>query len=320
MKILILRFSSIGDIVLTTPVIRCLKEQIPNVEIHFGIKRQYVGVLEANPYIDRIVPLGSLYEFIKILRFERYDFIIDLHNNLRTRIIKAALGVPSFTFDKLNLEKYWLVRTKDVSIMPKVHIVDRYMDTVKALGVVNDGKGLDYFIPKGKGYEIGLLPETHKDGYMALVIGGTHATKRMPNEKLIEVIERINGSVVLLGGKEDLENAERIMVGVSSTKVLNLVGKISLNESASIVEHSSFVVTHDTGLMHIAAAFKKTVYTFWGNTVPELGMYAYNTAHIDFEVPGLPCRPCSKIGFDKCPQGHFDCMKKQDISKIPSWE
>jgi len=320
MKILILRFSSIGDIVLTTPVVRCIKKQMPSAEIHFAVKKQYRGILDANPYIDCVHELSDLYSLIKVLRGLHFDYVIDLHNNLRTRIIKIALGVPAYSFSKLNWEKYLLIRNKSTKVMPSVHIVDRYMDTVKQLGIQNDLAGLDYFIPDDKGFNVSTLPASFQNGYIALIIGGTHATKRLPNEKLIALIHHLNGPMILLGGPEDVSNADFILSKTSSDAVLNLVGKITLNQSASIVQQAAYVITHDTGLMHIAAAFHKTIFTFWGNTIPELGMYPYLTTHTDLEVKGLSCRPCSKIGFDACPKGHFNCMNNQVFSAITNWQ
>ena len=148
MKVLLLRFSSIGDIVLTTPVIRTVKTQVDNVEVHFATKKSYKTLLESNPYVDKAHYLGeSLRDFIAELRKEKFDFIIDLHNNLRTRIIKLALGVKSSSYEKLNFEK-WLMVTFKINKLPHVHIVERYLATAAPLGVKNDSLGLDYFIPE----------------------------------------------------------------------------------------------------------------------------------------------------------------------------
>ena len=112
-KFLILRFSSIGDIVLTTPVIRCLKQQYPDAEVHYATKKSYQSLLENNPYVDKVFVLEkSLNYLLKQLKSERYDYIIDLHNNLRTTILKLRLGVKSFSFDKLNFQKWILVKFK----------------------------------------------------------------------------------------------------------------------------------------------------------------------------------------------------------------
>lgn len=314
LKILIIRFSSIGDIVLTTPVLRCLKHQVEEVTIHYLTKRPFEPVLASNPYIDKLHFLeNSLSSTISILKQENFDYVIDLHHNLRTLILKSRLGVKSASFNKLNFEKWVLVNTR-IDVMPKVHIVDRYLDTVKFLGVSNDNKGLDYFLPEE--YELkSLIPESHQN-FIALVIGAQHATKRLPQHKLIELCRMINRPMVLLGGKEDFARGEEIAELVGSN-VFNGCGKFKLNESAYLVKMAEKVISHDTGLMHIAAAFNKPVLSIWGNTVPEFGMYPYMTDEsVMFEVMGLPCRPCSKIGYEKCPRGHFKCMNNIDLTNI----
>lgn len=314
MKILIIRFSSIGDIVLTTPVIRCLKQQIDGAEIHYLTKKSFASILDSNPYVDKLHLLsGTLSTTIKELEAENFDYIIDLHNNLRTRLIKLQLDVKARSFDKLNLKKFLLVNFK-VNILPAKHIVDRYLDTVAFLDVKNDGQGLDYFF-SGQHELESLLPDTHQK-YIGLVIGAQHATKRLPVHKLIEICKTVSQPVVLLGGKEDAARGEEIRQG-SPHNVFNGCGKYSLEQSAVLVKNAQQIISHDTGLMHIAAAFDKPIISVWGNTVPEFGMYPYKVSrHQILEVKGLKCRPCSKIGYKKCPLGHFKCMNEQKTDSI----
>lgn len=314
MKILIIRFSSIGDIVLTTPVIRCLKQQIPDAEVHYVTKKGYGSILESNPHIDKLHLLNdSFAETVRLLKAEKFDYVADLHHNLRTLRIKRALGVKSYSFKKLNIEKFLLVNLM-INIMPEVHIVDRYMETVAPLGVKNDGKGLDYYLDRD--YSLAdLLPSEHHL-YTGFAIGAQHATKRLPIDKIISICRAAVGSVVLLGGKED-QAAGDFIAQAAGSHVYNSCGKLSLNESAFLVKESVQMISHDTGLMHIAAAFNKKIISVWGNTVPEFGMYPYRTdENHTMEVKGLSCRPCSKIGYEKCPRGHFKCMNNQDLVKI----
>jgi ADP-heptose:LPS heptosyltransferase len=326
MKILIIRFSSIGDIVLTTPVIRCLKQQLPEVEIHYLTKAGYKAVLEANPYIDKLHLLqNDLLTVIPQLLEENFDYVIDLHHNLRTMRVKKALGKKSFSFNKLNIQKFILTTIK-VNMMPHVHIVDRYMDTVKSLGVKNDGRGLDYFVPEKDKVKERDIPASHLAGYIGVVIGAAHNTKKLPLHKLKELCAAIDHPIILLGGKEDRENGEQI-AGVEPGKIYNSCGKFNINESADLVRRAKLIITHDTGLMHIASAFKKPVISIWGNTVPQFGMYPYYGAqpantpkdklpYDIMEVRPLYCRPCSKIGYNKCPLGHFKCMEKISMQEV----
>jgi len=316
LKILIIRFSSIGDIVLTTPVIRCLKQQLIGVEIHYLTKGNFKTVLENNPYLDSLHLLDSrLSNTIKELKNEKFDYVIDLHHNLRTLIIKNKLGVKASSFDKLNWQKWLLVNLK-VNKMPNVHIVERYLETVKFLGVCNDEQGLDYFLAKQ--YSLpDLLPTTHQN-FVGLVIGAQHTTKRLPNSKLQEICKNLQKPIVLLGGKEDIERGEDIVNG--NNHVFNGCGKFSLDQSAFLVKMAASIITHDTGLMHIAAAFNKPIVSIWGNTVPEFGMYPYRVDKSTIlEVQGLACRPCSKIGYQKCPKGHFKCMNDINVGDIATF-
>lgn len=317
-KILIVRFSSIGDIVLTTPVVRAVKLQLPGAEVHFLTKEAYAPLLRANPRIDKVITIRKkVGEALPELRSHRYDFIIDLHNNLRSWQVILALGRPFSRFSKLNLRKWLLVRLK-LRVMPDVHIVDRYLKTAARLKVSGDGEGLEFYIPKGEEVSADQLPEPFRAGYVALVTGGRHNTKILPAEKMIEICRLLRLPVVLLGGPEDRERAGIVAEALGSG-VLNACGEFSLMQSASLVKQAVAVVSNDTGLMHIAAAFHKPVVSVWGNTVPELGMYPYLKAgepHLAAEVKNLSCRPCSKIGFDKCPKGHFRCMMDQNSREI----
>ena len=314
-KFLILRFSSIGDIVLTTPVIRCLKQQYKNAEVHYATKVGFKTILENNVYIDKLHLLNdNIGELITDLKAENYDYIIDLHNNLRTRIIKTRLGKPSFAFKKYNVEKFLLTNFK-IDKMPSLHIVDRYLDTLKSFNVKNDAKGLDYFIPAKD--EVALSEFNLPKEYIGFVIGAKFATKRMPLDKILEVCSKIELPIVLLGGKEDVEVGAAVEKAFTK-KVFNAVGKFNLNQSASLVKQAKQIITHDTGLMHIASALQKDIISIWGNTTTKFGMYPYVSTNkfSVIEVNDLKCRPCSKIGYAKCPKSHFKCMNDISVDDI----
>ena len=318
-KILIIRFSSIGDIVLTSPVIRCLRKQLPDAEIHFLTKEKFYPVIRANPYLDRVHLLkDSMKDTIRELRKEHFDFIVDLHRNLRSMRVKMALRKPSATFGKLNIEKWLMVNFK-INRLPDIHIVDRYFNAVGRLGVANDGQGLDHFIPDEDRLSKDDLPVTHRRGYLALVIGGRHNTKMLPAEKAAELCHELKLPVIILGGQEDRQRGEFIAEN-GGQDVFNACGFFNINQAAAIVGLADKVVTNDTGLMHIAAAFRRDIYSLWGNTIPGFGMYPYLPAGTGknemIEVKGLPCRPCSKIGFAECPRKHFRCMAELDMEKL----
>ena len=318
-KFLIIRFSSIGDIVLATPVIRCLKKQVAGAEVHFVTKKSFAPILIPNPYIDKLhLHEDDLQATIAKLKSEHFDYIIDLHHNLRTLRVKWGLGVKSFSFDKLNFAKWKLTALK-INHLPDKHIVDRYLETLKGFGVKNDGQGLDYFIDEKDKVNLEALPETFRNGYAALVIGAARATKQLPFAQLDELCKQFPQPIILLGGPDDAATGEAL--ALKYEHAFSACGKFKLGQSADLVRQARFVITHDTGLMHIAAAFQKPIISIWGNTVPDFGMgpyYKNNKGPFSksFEVEGLSCRPCSKIGYKKCPIGHFNCMVQQDIKDI----
>lgn len=318
-KFLIIRFSSIGDIVLTTPVIRCLKKQVPDAEVHFLVKDKFLSVVAHNPYIDKVHVLAHSWELmVEELKTEEYDYIIDLHHNSKTLRLKHALKKKTFSFYKLNIQKYFLTAFK-INLLPKVHIVDRYLKTVESFGVKNDGAGLDYFISKEEETTLKDIPASHHAGYVACVIGAAHGTKRWPVHKWKEFCSNLDHPVILLGGPEDRVNGDEI-AAVDNVKVYNACGKFKLNESADLVRKAKLVISNDTGLMHIAAAYKKQIISLWGNTVPAFGMTPYYgfapVSDVIMQVNKLWCRPCSKIGYDKCPLRHFKCMEKIDAHEV----
>lgn len=310
MKVLVIRFSSIGDIVLTTPILRCIKQQLKDVELHFITKQQFISVIENNPYVDKFHTINqSLAEVIPQLKKENFDYIIDLHHNARTLKLKLALGKKSFSFNKLNWQKFLIVNFKK-NKLPQKHIVDRYFEAAANIGVKNDGRGLDYFINDKDEIDIvSSLPALFHNDYHALVVGGSYFTKQIPLNKLKEICSTSSLPLILLGGKEDAAIAEQVYQ-FHKNKVLNLCGKLNLNQSASIIQQANKVITSDTGLMHIAAAYKKDIISLWGNTIPEFGMGPYLAGKNSqvLEVTNLSCRPCSKLGYKKCPKGHFKCM------------
>ena len=320
MKILVIRFSSIGDIVLTTPVLRALKKQIPAVELHFLTKAGFKTVVANNPHIDRIFTIDSrISEVLQELKSEQYDYIIDLHKNARTLALRIKLDKPVYTFPKLNWQKLLLVKLKK-NLLPKLHIVERYFMAVEKLGVVNDNLPSEFYISEKD--EVNLLEKfgLQTKSFVTIAIGAQFATKRMPLTKLKEIIEKIQLPIVLVGGPMDISFADALLSMFPDQAIYSACGTYNLAQSASIVKQSKVLLTNDTGMMHIASCFQLPIVSVWGNTVPALGMFPYLPENPELfsihEVKGLNCRPCSKIGFQKCPKGHFNCMNLQDSAAI----
>jgi heptosyltransferase-2 len=317
-KFLVVRFSSIGDIILTTPVVRHLKKQVEDAEIHYLTRSSYASLLEANPYIDRVHPYkGDMKACIALLKSEGIDYVIDLHRNIRSARVKYGMKRIAFSVNKLNWKKWLLVRLK-LDRLPDRHMVDRNLDTIRTFIDEVDKGGLDYFIPENSEVSLDSLPEAFRRGYVGLSIGAQHETKKLPVESLSALCQKLDVPMVILGGPEDREGAEQIISSLPGKDFHNGCGAYSIHQSASLVRQARVLVTHDTGLMHIGAAFQKKIISVWGNTVPRFGMFPYRAhpSSTQFEVSGLSCRPCSKIGYQKCPRKHFKCMLEQDLGGI----
>ncbi len=321
MKFLVIRFSSIGDIVLTTPAIRCLKQQVPGAEVHFLTKESFKAVTEANPYIDKFFYYkNNLPALIGQLKAEGYDYVIDLHKNFRTCRIRWALRTKTLVYKKESIQKFLLTKFH-LNYMSGRHIVDRCLDTLQPLGVKDDGRGMDYFIPDEQVTSAKDIPTGHSAGFVAIVIGASYYTKKLPVARLQELCLQLKYPVILVGGKEDITEGDEV-ASVDPVSIYNACGKFSLHESADLVRKSKLVISHDTGLQYIACAVNKPVLAIWGGTSPLLDVEPYYGSnqqapgYANFIVPGLNCQPCSNFGTRTCPKGHFKCMQKQDIPSI----
>jgi len=254
------------------------------------------------------------------LKQYQFDYIIDLHKNFRTYRIQKALGVPSLSYQKLSLQKFLLTKLH-LNLMPTRHIADRSVDALASFGVVNDGKGLDYFIPKETALKQNALPASFQSGYIALVIGASYASKKLPVAELQALCHKIPYPIVLVGGKEDQAEGDAV-AAVNPIKIHNACGQFNLHESALLVKNAKTVISHDTGFLYIACAFHKKTVAIWGATSPALQVEPYYPSSVNTDwyfnaiVPNLPCQPCSNYGTKQCPQGHFACMKKQDLQAI----
>ncbi len=321
MKILLIRLSSLGDVLLTTPAVRCLKRQLPQAELHFLTKKANASLLEANPYIDRLHLLSDpMDETLAQLKEEHYDWVVDLHNNHRSTYLRRALGCRTSVYNKENFHKFVYILTKR-NVMSGRHVVDRYLDALQPLGIRPDDEGLDLFLPErlqGDSYRalsvgdttVGALTE---HPYVAIACGAQHATKRIPNDKLEELCTLLRHPVLLLGDKSD---RQRLSGCTFPAGTRNLCGLTDMALSAALVRDAAAVIAPDTGLMHVAAAFHRPVVALWAATAPPLGFTPYRCDHYDARVDGLRCQPCSRQGGERCPRGHYHCMNRQDWSAI----
>ena len=315
LKILFIRFSSIGDVVLCSPLIRALKNRSPETSIYFLTKENLLPLLEFNPHLSGILRLkDSLLKTCREVKQHDFDLIIDLHCNLRSRLITLFSGSPVLGYSKENPAKWLLVHTK-INRMSGRHVVERYFDALKPLGIQPDGLGAEIFPCDCELPDAESLPGFHlNEKYVVFSIGGAHQTKKMPPEKWSELGRMLNIPILLAGGKEDIREGEQIqqLLADSGKASFNACGKFSLGGSAHLLKNAALVISHDTGLMHMAAAFRRPVVCIWGSTVPAFGFQPYGTRFLNLEVNNLNCRPCARNGRDACPKGHFRCMREQN--------
>lgn len=312
-KILCIRFSSIGDIILTSPIIRALKKRYPNAEIHIVTKAQNAQLWAANPYVHHVHAYqGNLWTLANELRKIGFDAIVDLHKNVRSFLLSALLLKIPYQINKFTAERKDWVKTK-INTLPQKHIVDRYFDALVKLDIKNDPEGLDFFIPKDQE----IIPSDYgiEGPYVVYAIGGQHITKVLSYPKMIELCDRLSAKIVLIGDAWDANFGERLSI-LFPDKVINLCKQTSIGQSASLMKQSEYVISHDSSMMHIAAALKKKIYVIWGSTHKGFGMYPYQTEFVSLEMANLPCRPCSTQGTNVCPLGHFDCMHKISLDPL----
>lgn len=319
MKILLIRFGAIGDLVLLTPLVRCLRKAFPGATLHLLTGAAYAHVLQSNPYLDGMFTTDGF----NAAMLSGYTHLIDLQNDEASRRLTKGAKLPVGRVPQRRFRKFIFTNLR-WKVMPQEHQVDRYFEAARVLDLRYDGEGLDFPIPSEAEVPQQDIPTSHQLGFVALVIGGSAATKRLPVAQLRALCESIRYPVILLGGREDAARGEAIRQA-DEGKVYNACGKFSLAESADLLRKAKLVVTHDTGLMHIAAALEKKLVVIWGSTVPSLGMTPFypqacgkkGPAPAAFvQVEKLWCRPCTVAGRDSCPQGHFKCMKNIAVAEI----
>lgn len=307
-KILIIRLSSLGDILLTTPLLRSLKKENPHTSIDFLIRNEYKECVELNPNVSRMfIYTNDKIEQNKIneqIKNAGYDFVIDLQNNLRSKKITSGVTCPVYRFAKKSIEKFLLVNFKINLLKNSPSIPQRYAETLP--GFMPDDEGLEIYLPE----KCNIQTEPVKN-VIGLCPGSRHFTKMWPKEYFIELGKMLSArgmTIHLIGGKSDMEICSLLAKEIPGA--VNLSNQNNLFLTAGELKKCSAVVCNDSGLMHLACAVKTPVLVFFGSTVKEFGFAPYKNKNLILENNSLSCRPCSHIGRNKCPKKHFDCMKQ----------
>lgn len=333
-KILIIRFSSIGDIVLASPLIRGLRSRFPRIQIDFLVKSEYADLVRFNHHLSSVIELRtSTFQELRALRSkirqEQYDVILDLHDSWRSRFVRILSGAEkTFCINKRAVKRFALIQWKWNLYNFTIPVAERYLETAQPLGVGNDGKGLEIFIPDEVLFDVSSLMGKYRLEHSDVVVGmapsAKHNTKMWLKERFAEVALRLaqdhNARMVLFGGPEDADRcseiAKLVNTAVASEAAINLAGRLSILETAAALDFCDVVLCNDTGIMHVAAARQRNVVAIFGPTVKEFGFFPYGTNAVVVEHPDLPCRPCTHIGSAQCPQKHFRCMKDITVEQV----
>ena len=317
MRFLIIRFSSIGDIVLATPLIRCLKKRFPSAQVDFVLKEQYAGVLSGNPNISNLISYKkNIFGLIKKIRSEKYDYVIDIHGNFRSFIAAAFSSGKTLKCRRFLFERFMLVEFGLNFYRNNDSVADRYIAAVKSLGVENDGQGPEFYI-NGNLKEITSIPAGDYAGICPVSVWNT---KRWPRESFVALSKKIIAEsgcgILVLGGPGDREYCEGIKNAIGK-RAFNLCG-LSIQETASFIKMCRFLVTNDTGVMHVADALKIPTVALFGPTVREFGFFPQCPASKAVSKD-LPCKPCSTKGGHACPEGGFKCMNDISAEEVFSY-
>jgi heptosyltransferase-2 len=333
-KILIIRFSSLGDIILATPLLRVLHAAYPDAHIDVLVKSEYADLVRYHPAVSSVIVLFTsskeeLRELRARVRAERYDVILDLHNSIRSRYVRFLSGARRVTaVNKRALRRFALVHLKRNTYRDAVPVAERYIETAARLGIVPDGAGPELFVPGETISRVATMMSRYKLDRYAAVIGmapsARHFTKRWPPERYrdlgIRLVKERRVKLLLFGGPDDTDYcgdiAQMINAEVGADAAESLAGKLTLLETAAALDHCALVVTNDSGLMHMAAARGRGVVAIFGSTVKEFGFFPYRTRSVVLETAGLSCRPCSHIGRADCPEGHFRCMRDISVDEV----
>ncbi|NUN69782.1 MAG: lipopolysaccharide heptosyltransferase II [Bacteroidetes bacterium] len=335
-RTVVLRLSSIGDIVLTSPLLRVFRQAVgKDARVDFVVRKEYADLVRSCHHLsivheyDVASGYSGLKELARQLREERYELVIDLHDSIRTKLLRAACKADDVVvMDKRKLERWLLVNLKRNAYSDALTVAERYIETVEKYGIVNDNKGLEIFIPDTTLFEVsGRMAKLRLNQFekvIGLCPGSKHFTKRWPKERFAEVAvqaaQEFHAKVLLFGGKDEMEDCrfveEEVARRVGPASVAMFAGEYSLLESTATLEFCDVVVTNDSGLMHLAAAKQRRIVAIFGSTVREFGFAPYGTEAVVLENESLDCRPCTHIGRKDCPKGHLKCLTEIPAEQV----
>jgi heptosyltransferase-2 len=332
-RILLIRLSSLGDVLLSTPLISLLSQKYPSAKIDFVIFQEYSELIRYHPGIHQVFEINKeeglqgLNQIKNKLNSQSYEVILDLHNNFRSRWLTLRLSslfsrVRIYRIKKQKFARFLLVKYK-INLYRKLYgkiipVWEKYVRTAAHLGLSSEnhnGKP-DLYLPDATrvSAEKILKRLNVPSSYITVAPGARHYTKRWPAENYASVINRVfretGRTTLLLGGTSDKETVQNMLKKVEKPAAISLAGEISLLETAAIIKNSQLLLTNDSGLMHVGSAMDIPLVAIFGSTVEEFGFFPAGSDIDIVQNEALYCRPCSHIGRSACPEGHFKCMEE----------
>ena len=314
---MIVRFSSMGDVILTTPLVRSLRRAHPDAWITYVTKRMYVPLLAHNPRVNEVIgfaPEGRLADLARTLRGRSFTHRFDLHGSLRSRALRRLVGGRWRGYPKRRLARTILIRTKRDVFRDRRHVAERYFDAARDLGVTPDGGPADLFLPRSTqdGARRFLISQNlgTSRSLVAVAPGAAHFTKRWPVrhwQRLTTQLTLSGYDVVVLGGPSEQGIGEEI-AAAGAEQAASAAGRFDLLGTAALIKEARCVVVGDTGVMHLTTAVGVPVVTLFGPTVRAFGFTPYQ-ARATLLEEDLPCRPCTAMGGPRCPLGHHLCLE-----------
>jgi lipopolysaccharide heptosyltransferase II len=322
-KILVIRLSSIGDILLASPLLRLLKKRFPGAELSFLVKKKFADAIRINKHVDRVISLDTtagLPELMRLRSFlkrQNFDLVLDIHRNFRSLFLRSGIGVDVFSYPKFRRKRFLLIHFKWNLYDEVIPVYRRYLYSVGKLGIEDDGLGLEFWVDEAASARIKNMFASagfSKERFtLCLAPGAGFATKRWLPEYFLQVANRFvrerEAQILLLGDERDRKITGTITAQLSG-RFLDLSGELSLMESAAALTFADLFITNDTGLMHLSVALAVKTIAVFGPTTRELGFFPTAPHAMVVENAGLSCRPCTHVGSRKCPKKHFRCMRE----------
>jgi heptosyltransferase II len=318
-NLLAVRFGSLGDVLLTTPLLRAISQQHPQIRLTVLTSQRLAPLLSDNPRIDEVIALApedSLLEMGVRLRALRFSHLLDLETSPRSWLFRLLVPGRWRAAPQYRLARELLIRTKRSRFPEDSTVADRYFDAARHLGVVPDGGPAEFFLnPEAEERAdtwLGKVNARNRRPFVAFAPSAGQATKRWPQDYWVRLARRIKATgagVVFLGGPDDATITGNIAARCGAEAV-NGAGVLSLQSTGAVLKRAAALVTGHTGTMHMAAALGTPLVALIGPTVRAFGYYPYNAARTVLLERNLPCRPCSFSGGEECPLKHHRCLQE----------